>query len=996
MPLANRTMDAPDMTAEDDPMADDISGPPRQRIFEKLTVHSSMGLLALAALGVAGNHFNVSLFFGVNFLLGSIATMLAVRLYSAGWAIIVGLVAAMYTYLLWGHFYAAAIFTFEAAFVALVLRRSDAENLVLWDAVFWAVIGLPLVWLTYHEIMHMRDTAYQLVMVKQAVNGVFNALIASILASHLPVNELLKGEPRKRRTSFRLLLIHCLLVAVLLPTVVAVAVQVRQELASIQQSIIERLNEKTSDAVEYAREVHDHNVDLLRLAIRSAVGMHDPEDLQQAVRFENLVDSLTGVLGIEFVAADSGHSTVWIDREDPFPRSRRDGGSPVAVAEASRESRLFVDERNGRLQAILSFPIMDEDTASGVVYAALAPAYFRDLFLGNNEQDYFATLVDQNDRVIAATDPGQRPMQAWRSSGDIRQLGSGVYQRIPHDERIPLIDQWRKSRYETREQVFANAPWDLVISFPAAGSIDELREHIIGSLWTALAVGFLAVFAAPLIARRVAAPLVVLAESTKVLPDRIRQEGFSFDAVNSRVREIVVLSENFRQMAHEVARTLAQSEATAKDLAQKERQLRIALENMPGGMFMIDRELKIQVINDRFKEMFELPKEVSQKGGLLRDIIRLRAERGDYGTEDVDEIVERRLRGYTDKKSARVEERLPSGRMIEFRRTFTDQGGSVGIATDITERKQAEHALLEAKNRAEAALAELKAAQVRLIQAEKMASLGQLTAGVAHEMKNPLNFVNNFAELSNELLDEIADVLKEQIAALSEDDRKEATELFDTVKGNLEKITEHGHRADRIVQNMLMHSRESSSEMQTCSVNAIAKEALNLAYHGARAEDADFDIEMVTKLSEDAGEIECFPQDLMRVFLNLIANGMYAADARKASADDPQSAPVPTITLETRSDGDKAVVEIRDNGAGIPENIREQIFTPFFTTKPAGEGTGLGLSLSYDIVVKQHGGTITMSSEPGAYTSFVVTLPRSIATSTIEEATSQGGTSMLS
>lgn len=989
-------MGADGMTTEDGPMAEENSGPSGQRIFEKLTVRSALGLLSLLALGVAGNHFNVSLFFGVNFLLGSIATMLAIRLYGAGWGILVGMIAAAYTYLLWGHFYAAAIFTLEAIFVALVLRRSDVENLVLWDAVFWAAIGLPAAWLAYHEIMHMGDIAAQLVMAKQAVNGIFNALIASILASHLPVNELLKGEPRKRRTSFRLLLIHCLLVAVLLPTVVTVAVQVRKELANIQHSVIARLDEKISDAVEHAREVHEHNVDLLRLAIRSAVEMHDPEDLRQAVRFENLVDTLTGVLGIEFVAADSGLSIVWVGREDPFPRSRRDDGSPLAVADASREPRLFVDERNGKPQVILSFPIMDTDPTSGVVYAALAPAYFRDLFLGNTEQDDFATLVDQDDRVIATTDPGQQPMRTWRLSGDVRELGSGVYQRIPRNERIPLIDQWRNSRYETREQVFANAPWHLVISFPAAGSVDELREHMIGSLWTALAVGFLAVFAAPLITRRVAAPLVVLAESTKVLPDRIRQGGFSFDAVNSGVREIVVLSDNFRQMAREVARTLAQSEATAKDLAQKETQLRIALENMPGGMFMIDRELTIQVINDRFKEMFELPNDAAQKGGLLRDIIRLRAERGDYGAGDIDEIVERRLQGYTDKKTLRVEERLHSGRMIEFHRTFTDQGGSVGIATDITERKQAEDALLEAKNRAEAALADLKAAQVRLIQAEKMASLGQLTAGVAHEMKNPLNFVNNFAELSEELLDEILELLKEQLASLNEDDRKEATELFDTVKANLDKIIEHGRRADRIVQNMLLHSRESSGEMQTCSLNAIVEEALNLAYHGARAEDADFNIEMVKKLSDDAGEIDCFPQDLMRVFLNLITNGMYAANARKATADDPASAPRPTITVETRGDGDNAIVEVRDNGTGIPDDIREQIFAPFFTTKPAGEGTGLGLSLSYDIVVKQHGGTITVDSDPGADTTFVVTLPRSMATSGIKEDTSQGDSSMLS
>jgi signal transduction histidine kinase len=166
--------------------------------------------------------------------------------------------------------------------------------------------------------------------------------------------------------------------------------------------------------------------------------------------------------------------------------------------------------------------------------------------------------------------------------------------------------------------------------------------------------------------------------------------------------------------------------------------------------------------------------------------------------------------------------------------------------------------------------------------------------------------------------------------------------------------------------------------MQSSNLNAMAEEALNLAYHGARAENSDFNIEMVKQLADGTGEIECFPQDLMRVFLNLISNGMYAANKHKADADDPQSATNPVISIETREHGNDVQIEVRDNGTGIPADIREKIFTPFFTTKPAGEGTGLGLSLSYDIVVKQHGGTMSVDSEPGKFTAFTVTLPRKL------------------
>ncbi len=273
-------------------------------------------------------------------------------------------------------------------------------------------------------------------------------------------------------------------------------------------------------------------------------------------------------------------------------------------------------------------------------------------------------------------------------------------------------------------------------------------------------------------------------------------------------------------------------------------------------------------------------------------------------------------------------------------------------------------------------MGDLQKAQQRLIQAEKMASLGQLTAGIAHEIKNPLNFVNNFASLSSELLEELEESLTDAMSALDAGSRGEAEALLRTVRENLAKIVEHGRRADSIVKNMLMHAREGPSVRQSVSLNAIAEEALNLAYHGARAESPGFNIDMVKSLDPEIGDIECYPQDLMRVFLNLISNGMYSADERRAQTADGFS---PKISLTTRANGEQVEVEVLDNGIGISPDLREQIFLPFFTTKPAGEGTGLGLSLSYDIVVKQHGGDISVESEPGAFTAFHVTLPRRFA-----------------
>ena len=283
-------------------------------------------------------------------------------------------------------------------------------------------------------------------------------------------------------------------------------------------------------------------------------------------------------------------------------------------------------------------------------------------------------------------------------------------------------------------------------------------------------------------------------------------------------------------------------------------------------------------------------------------------------------------------------------------------------------------ALVEARDAAEAALADLKKAQERLIQSEKMASLGQLTAGIAHEIKNPLNFVNNFAKLSDELLAELGEILEDQIKSLDDEDREDAEDLFRTVRENLGKINQHGRRADSIIKNMLLHSREGPSERQRRALNPIVEEALNLAYHGARAENSSFNIDMQPDLAVDAGDIDCYPQDLMRVFLNLISNGMYAAHKRSLTEDGF----APVISVTSRVNGDRIEVDVRDNGMGIPDDLREKIFTPFFTTKPAGEGTGLGLSLSYDIVVKQHGGDLTVDSKPGQFTVFRTSFPRTL------------------
>jgi GAF domain-containing protein/nitrogen-specific signal transduction histidine kinase len=409
------------------------------------------------------------------------------------------------------------------------------------------------------------------------------------------------------------------------------------------------------------------------------------------------------------------------------------------------------------------------------------------------------------------------------------------------------------------------------------------------------------------------------------------------------------------------------------ELTRREEELRVTFDHMGDGVVMFDADLRIAAWNRNFQQLLDVPDAFLADRPGFDDYVRLLVGRGELGKGEVEVEIERyraRATQYWSSERAR-----PDGKVIEVRHNPIPGGGVVLIYSDITERKKAEAEIAAARDAAEAALDKLKAAQANLVQSEKMASLGQLTAGIAHEIKNPLNFVNNFASLSVELLDELKEVAGPALATLDEDKRAELDETMSLLIGNLGKITEHGKRADGIVKSMLSHSRGGAGDWQPADINALVEEALNLAYHGARAQDKNFNVTLERDFARETRPIDVVPQDVTRVFLNLFGNGFYAANKRRLGAKDAGFRP--TIKVATRDLGEMVEVKVRDNGTGIPEDVRAKLFQPFFTTKPTGEGTGLGLSISYDIVTQQHGGTIEVESEVGSFTEFTVRLPRS-------------------
>lgn len=472
------------------------------------------------------------------------------------------------------------------------------------------------------------------------------------------------------------------------------------------------------------------------------------------------------------------------------------------------------------------------------------------------------------------------------------------------------------------------------------------------------------------VARRVIRPLHSMTSAMLELAEGDTGVDIPAQGSTDEVGDMAKALKVFRDTAVEV------QETNLREIRETRRRLIDAIESMSEGLSLYDADDRLVVCNTRYRQiLYPGMHDVVTPGTPYETILREAAESGLISDAEgnLDDWVRNRLSKHRDPGEPHVQQR-GDGRWVRINERKTEDGGTVAVYTDITDDREREQELREAKEQAERALEDLTQTQQSLIHAEKMASLGQLTAGVAHEIKNPLNFVKNFAETSEEIIEELKEGLEKSLAGFDQNTREDIEDQFDVLKNFLSKISEHGKRADGIVESMLAHAREGSGQPEPTDLNALVEETLALTYHSVRAEHDNFNLELEKDFDPSMEALEVDPQEITRVMLNLIGNACYALHERKSTEKDPDYRP--TLIVGTKDLGDRVQVRVRDNGTGIPDSVKEEIFNPFYTTKPTGEGTGLGLSLSYDAVVQQHHGQMDVESKEGEYTEFIITLPR--------------------
>jgi signal transduction histidine kinase len=964
-------------------------------ILQKLMI-----ALALAALGFAGNYLAVPLAYGVAFIFGSIFSIVAIRMVGPWWGIGVALAASSYTIMLWNHPYALIIFVLEALWVGVALRRGRT-NLVLIDAVFWLVCGWLLVAFFYGGIMHLGLQGVGIIILKQMLNGVFNALVAAILLDHTPLRRLVGLEVQQ--TTYKRLIFHVICMFLMVPAFSLLLFTSYRDVTALHKSAAERVHAEASHAasdLSYWLKMHLQAADSIA-RLGDEYGVVPSAKLQQALaQITYLFPDFHNVF-----LADGGGTTVAF-----YPDRNQQGASTIGLNFADRAyfkklvqtgqpviSDAFAG-RGGVFKPIfsISVPVFKAGRLShfglGAVNLDRLIARF-DEHGSKNSMIY--TLLDSKKNVVFSTSIAHKPLEPLPKQKSVQmvEITPDVWLSVPGTEKnISMMQAWKGASFVSRMPV-KGSDWMLEVEYPVAPMQKQLYANTISGLAVLAVLFLLLISIAAAISSYLTRPLVSLAHLSDAIPSKI-ENSEELAWPQSNIAEVSLLVGHFRETAAALG--------TMVGLMNKRLSL-AATAGIGVWEWLIPEN---QLLFD--EQMFRLYGEHEETfentfygwlGCIYPD------DRAHF-SEAITQALSGGSEYDTDFRIMR-----PSGELRHIKSNamvlYSDAGDPlrmIGVNWDITGLKQTELALLEAKEAAEAAV-QLKSDSLILLEQEmakrqkadealqnlnlslesriaeevlknrekdgmllhqdKLASIGQLAAGVAHEINNPMGFImGNLSTLKqyagslqkycqlveNNVPDSIRPALQEARKQLDLD------YILDDLTPLLAESTEGAERVRRIVMDLKDFARPDSEEMHDADLNQLIQSTINIVRNELR---------YVAELDLQLGELPrlvCHSQQINQVISNLLVNAAHAIETQGV------------ITVITSHQGDHVVLVIADTGKGIPPELCSRIFDPFFTTKEVGKGTGLGLSISYDII-KKHNGEITVESEVGKGTTFTVKLP---------------------
>jgi PAS domain S-box-containing protein len=916
---------------------------------KKLSAPGVLSLLLLFGLGLAGNYFKLSLFYGFDFLFGGIFLMILLSLFGVAWGVVAALLASSCTYLYWHHPYGIIVFSLEILVVGLLIRRKN-KNLVLSDGLFWLCVGTPLNWILYFYVMKSGYHSALLVVLKQAVNGIFNTLVASIILDYLPIQNWFGIPGTRRKVPIQQALFHLILAMILFPALATMIINSRKAFSDIESGISHKLQNTSVEATYAIDTFIQRHLDGVRALADTAsrVGPVPSADLQDKVKtvksfypdFHNMYVANAGGVTVAFYPEknEKGESTIGIDFSDrAYYAKLKSSLRPVM-------SDVFMGRGGVFLPIVtLSVPILERGRFNGFALGAVDLNSFKgELERITTMWGLTAAVLDERDQVIAATSDEFRPLQImdWRQSSELRPMQAGIYRLLPPVQTAKsAFDRWKNSYYVMESPVGKNIPWKVLLAAPVAPYQKQLYETTyINNFSFMLVVIAASIVFSVFLSRRLVSPFEKLESVTTDLPSRIAL-GKTIDWPDSILFEIHSLVGNFKVMTSSLTQMfrelntaneslqdeIANHRRTEECLADEKERLSVTLLSIGDGVISTDTDGRVVLVNKVAEELLEVTQD-QVFGRHLPEVFRTFDAKNPE--EEIHPLRDSFTRGsrHVVTDDVLLVSRNGAKHIVStsFGPIRNRDGGIVGgalVFRDNTERRKIEE---------------------KLQNAQKLESIGVLAGGIAHDFNNLLSAIIGNISLAK--------------AGRS-----------DAVVERLQEIETASMRARDLTRQLLTFSKGGAPIRKTASISELIRESATFVTRGSN-------VRCAFHIALDLRPVEADEGQLSQVINNLVINAMQAM---------PDGGVIRIIAENIRADaalnrmglhGDVVKVSVHDDGPGIPAENVPKIFDPYFTTKASG--SGLGLATVYSIV-KRHDGQIEMESRSGAGTTFHCYLPAS-------------------